>query len=88
MKQIRLEAINLNSKNTDTVKKPLNLIKEPAELAREVCNVFNDKPRYVIGSMGPTGYLPSSDDPDLGQKSLDEIQQAFVAQAKGLILDS
>src|ERR671930_1706359 len=57
-----------------------------ARLAREVCYLFSDKPRYVIGSMGPTGYLPSSDDPDLGQKSLDEIKEAFVLQAEGLIL--
>ena len=68
--------------------KTLEFNKRAAELAREACNVFTDKPRYVIGSMGPTGYLPSSDDPDLGQKSLDEIQQALVVQAKGLILGS
>jgi 5-methyltetrahydrofolate--homocysteine methyltransferase len=36
--------------------------------------------------MGPTGYLPSSNDPDLGQKSLDEIKEAFELQAEGLIL--
>src|ERR1041384_4922005 len=68
--------------------KTLEFNKRAAELAREACNVFTDKPRYVIGSMGPTGYLPSSDDPDLGQKSLDDIQQALVVQAKGLILGS
>ena len=55
-------------------------------LAREVCNEFNDKPRYIIGSMGPTGYLPSSNDPALGETPLDEIQQAFMLQAEGLIL--
>jgi 5-methyltetrahydrofolate--homocysteine methyltransferase len=36
--------------------------------------------------MGPTGYLPSSNDPDLGQKPLDEIREAFMLQAEGLIL--
>src|ERR1044072_183966 len=66
--------------------KTLEFNKRAAELAREACNVFTDKPRYVIGSMGPTGYLPSSDDPDLGQKSLDDIQMAFELQAEGLIL--
>ena len=60
--------------------------KDAAQLARQVCSLFPDRPRYVIGSMGPTGYLPSSDDPDLGQKSLDEIRQAFELQAEGLIL--
>ena len=36
--------------------------------------------------MGPSGLLPSSNDPDLGQKPLDEIQEAFELQAEGLIL--
>jgi 5-methyltetrahydrofolate--homocysteine methyltransferase len=60
--------------------------KRAAELAREVCNEFQDKPRFVIGSMGPSGFLPSSNDPDLGQKPLDEIINAFTLQAEGLIL--
>lgn len=60
--------------------------KKAAQLAREVCSEFHGRPCYVIGSMGPTGYLPSSNDPDLGQKSLDEIVEAFALQAEGLIL--
>ncbi len=60
--------------------------KKIAEIAVEVCSEYEDKPRYVIGSMGPSGYLPSSNDPDLGQKPLDEIQEAFELQAEGLIL--
>ena len=62
--------------------------KNAAQLARQTCSLFSDRARYVIGSMGPTGYLPSSDDPDLGQKSLDEIREAFELQAEGLILGS
>ncbi len=60
--------------------------KKIATLASEVCKEYSDTPRYVIGSMGPTGYLPSSNDPDLGQKPLDEIREAFELQAEGLIL--
>jgi 5-methyltetrahydrofolate--homocysteine methyltransferase len=60
--------------------------KKAAQLAREVAGEFKDRPRYVIGSMGPTGYLPSSNDPDLGQKPLDEIREAFMLQAEGLIM--
>ena len=56
-----------------------------ARLAREAASEFTDRPRYVIGSMGPTGFLPSSEDPDLGQKPLDEIREAFALQAEGLI---
>jgi 5-methyltetrahydrofolate--homocysteine methyltransferase len=68
--------------------KTVHFNKTAAELARGVCNEFEfgEKQRYVIGSMGPSGYLPSSNDPDLGQKSLDEIIQAFGLQAEGLIL--
>ncbi len=60
--------------------------KKVAQLAVESISEFSDKPRYVIGSMGPTGFLPSSNDPDLGQKPLDEIRQSFALQAEGLIL--
>ena len=60
--------------------------KKIAELAVEVASKFTDKPRYVIGSMGPTGFLPSSNDADLGQKPLKEIRESFELQAEGLIL--
>lgn len=58
--------------------------RKAARLAREVADEFEN--RYVIGSMGPTGFLPSSNDPDLGHKPLDEIREAFALQAEGLIL--
>jgi 5-methyltetrahydrofolate--homocysteine methyltransferase len=35
--------------------------------------------------MGPTGYLPSSNDPDLGNVPLNTIIEAFELQAQGLI---
>lgn len=57
-----------------------------AQLAHDVALEYSDRPRYVIGSMGPSGFLPSSDDPDLGMKPLDEIREAFDLQAQGLIL--
>ena len=65
--------------------KTVELNQNNAELARSVCDEFTDRQRFVIGSMGPTGYLPSSNDPDLGQKPLSEIRQAFELQAEGLI---
>ncbi|QUC65008.1 homocysteine S-methyltransferase family protein [Nitrosopumilus sp. K4] len=60
--------------------------KKIAQIAVDVTSEYSDKPRYVIGSMGPSGFLPSSNDPDLGQKPLDEIKEAFELQAEGLIL--
>ena len=65
--------------------KTVELNQKNAELARSVCDEFTDRQRFVIGAMGPTGYLPSSNDPDLGQKPLSEIRQAFELQAEGLI---
>ncbi len=55
-----------------------------AKLAKQACIELGTK-TYIIGSMGPTGFLPSSNDPDLGGISLDEIEDAFFIQAQGLI---
>ncbi len=43
------------------------------------------RPRFVAGSMGPSGFLPSSEDPDLGRLSLLELQSSFRDQAQGLL---
>jgi 5-methyltetrahydrofolate--homocysteine methyltransferase len=64
----------------------VKLNQKNAELARSVCDEFSDRQRFVVGSMGPTGYLPSSNDPDLGKIPLSEIREAFELQAEGLIL--
>jgi 5-methyltetrahydrofolate--homocysteine methyltransferase len=64
----------------------INFNKSAAILAREVCDEYQNKSHFVIGSMGPSGFLPSSNDPDLGQIPLDEIVNAFALQAEGLIL--
>jgi 5-methyltetrahydrofolate--homocysteine methyltransferase len=58
-----------------------------ASLARGVCAEFAtaDKPRFVAGSMGPSGFLPSSDDPSLGNIRFPELVEAFRVQARGLV---
>ncbi|MEO8968930.1 MAG: homocysteine S-methyltransferase family protein, partial [Solirubrobacteraceae bacterium] len=40
---------------------------------------------FVAGSIGPTGFLPASDDPTLGQISFRELVTVFTEQANGLI---
>lgn len=40
---------------------------------------------YVIGSMGPTGYLPSSSDPTLSNISVDTLYETYKEQAAILI---
>ena len=67
-------------------KKTVEWNKKIAQLAVEVTQEFTDKPRYVIGTMGPSGFLPSSNDPSLGQKPLNDIREAYELQAEGLIL--
>jgi 5-methyltetrahydrofolate--homocysteine methyltransferase len=64
----------------------VSINKSAAQLANRVAKEFSNENKFVIGSMGPTGYLPSSNDPDLGNISLDTIRDAFDLQAQGLIL--
>jgi len=42
-------------------------------------------PRFVAGSIGPSGKLPSTNDPELSNVSFDELADTFREQAVGLI---
>lgn len=63
----------------------VSINKSAAELARSVIKEFGNGEKFVVGSMGPTGYLPSSSDPDLGNVPLNTIIEAFELQVQGLI---
>src|SRR5438270_11557086 len=52
-----------------------------AQIARRAAG----EKRFVAGSIGPTGFLPSSDDPALGQIRFGELVEIFAEQARGLI---
>jgi 5-methyltetrahydrofolate--homocysteine methyltransferase len=52
-----------------------------AEIARRAAGEH----RFVAGSIGPTGHLPASDDPTLGQIRFRELVEVFTEQAEGLI---
>ncbi|NTW00654.1 MAG: methionine synthase [Oscillochloris sp.] len=59
-----------------------------ASLARSVADRYqaqDGRPRYVAGSMGPTGKLPSSDDPALSDITFEELSAIYCEQATGLI---
>jgi 5-methyltetrahydrofolate--homocysteine methyltransferase len=58
-----------------------------ARIAREVADEFAtpDRPRFVAGSIGPSGYLPSTTDPTLGAITYDELADVFREQAAALI---
>ena len=61
--------------------------KAAASIARGVAEEFStpDQPRFVAGSMGPTGKLPSADDPTLSDVTYDDLVEIFRVQARGLI---
>ena len=58
-----------------------------ARLAREACDKYSspEQPRFVAGSIGPTGMLPSSADPTLSAITFAELSEQFYQQAKGLV---
>lgn len=58
-----------------------------AVLAHRLADEFSTpgKPRFVAGSIGPSGKLPSADDPDLSDVTFDELVDVFREQAVALI---
>jgi len=58
-----------------------------AIIARRAAERFSTpgRPRFVAGSIGPTGMLPSSSDPALGNITADALERIFFEQAKGLV---
>ena len=58
-----------------------------AQLARRLADEYSteEKPRFVAGSIGPSGKLPSADDPDLSDVDFDDLLEIFREQTIGLI---
>src|SRR5262249_45701602 len=68
--------------------KAVEMNRAAAAIARRVADRYaarDGRPRFVAGSIGPSGMLPSSDDPDLGKLSLRDLVPVFEEQARGLI---
>jgi len=66
----------------------LEVNRTAAKLARAVCDQYEKEtgiPRFVAGSIGPSGKLPSGDDPDLSNVSFDQLATLFYEQAQGLV---
>src|ERR671916_1240966 len=59
----------------------LEINTKAAEIARDAVG----EDRFVAGSIGPTGMLPASDDPSLGQIRFGELVEIFTQQAQGLV---
>jgi len=58
-----------------------------ASLARHLSDEYStpDHPRFVAGSIGPSGKLPSINDPELSNITFDELSDLFREQAEALI---
>ena len=58
-----------------------------AQLAREACDKYStpDRPRFVAGSMGPTGMLISSSDPTLSKITFEQLAEVYGEQARSLV---
>jgi 5-methyltetrahydrofolate--homocysteine methyltransferase len=58
-----------------------------AQLAREACDAVSteDRPRFVAGSMGPTGMLVSSSDPSLSAVTYARLRDVYAEQARALV---
>ncbi|NCP85814.1 MAG: methionine synthase [Anaerolineae bacterium CG_4_9_14_3_um_filter_57_17] len=66
----------------------LEINRAAASLARRLADEFAAKtgqPRFVAGSIGPSGKLPSADDPELSNMQFDELADLFREQAIGLL---
>ena len=65
----------------------LEMNRTAARLAREVADRYStpEKPRFVAGSIGPSGYLPSTSDPELGKVTYEALVEVYEEQALGLI---
>src|SRR3954470_4795590 len=59
----------------------LEINRRAAEIARKAAG----EERFVAGSIGPTGFLPASDDPTLGDISFAKLAEVFAEQATGLV---
>src|SRR6201747_2600665 len=59
----------------------LEINTKAAEIARKAAG----DERFVAGSIGPTGFLPASTDPTLGNISFGRLVEVFAEQATGLI---
>ena len=58
-----------------------------ARIAREAADRYAtpERPRFVAGSIGPTGLLPSSSDPVLSDTTYGELLDQYYQQAKYLV---
>lgn len=83
------QVISMADYGMESLSYELNL--EAAKLARKACDEFStpDKPRFVAGAIGPTSRTlsisPDVNDPGARNIRYDELVDAYVEQARGLV---
>ena len=78
--RLKLDEYSLGEKTRE-----INL--RAATIAREACEKFQtaQRPRFVAGSMGPTGMLVSSSDPSLSNITYESLRDIYAEQARALV---
>ncbi|HXN56098.1 MAG TPA: methionine synthase [Myxococcales bacterium] len=77
----KLEEYGLGSRTLEVNREAARLARAEADRAQKA----DGRPRYVAGSVGPSGFLPSSSDPDLGRVRPSELVEVFREQTIGLL---
>ena len=78
--RLKLEEYGLGEKTPE-----INL--RAAQIAKDACAKFTtpQRPRFVAGSMGPTGMLVSSSDPSLSNITYARLRDIYAEQARALV---
>ena len=78
--RLKLDEYGLGAKTRE-----INLVS--AQIARKVADEFAtaERPKFVAGSLGPTGMLISSSDPALSKITFDELADLYEEQSTALI---
>ncbi len=67
--------------------KTYEINRRAAEIARDACDAAStkDRPRFVAGSIGPTGMLISSSDPSLSKITFEQLVDLYAEQSRALV---
>ena len=77
----KLDEYDLGGRTLEINEAAARIAREEAQRAFKT----DGRPRYVAGSLGPSGFLPSSSDADLGRVRPSELVEIFREQTVGLL---
>src|SRR5207302_5830498 len=77
----KLDEFDLGTKVHEVNESAARIARAEADRAEKT----DGRPRYVAGSLGPSGFLPSSSDPDLGRVRPAELTAIFREQTQWLL---